>query len=145
MIHDFVYGKFGSERAQRIVPCVKRLLTEARKNGMPAIFLRDAHRKGDKELEVWGEHAMKGTKGSEIIPEIAPQNGDYVFLRAIDDAISVTHRKDDAPPCPKCGTQMELVERMLSKNGKRTEPELTPRELRMRVLRQLEKLELEPM
>jgi hypothetical protein len=40
---------------------------------------------------------------------------------------------------------MELVERMLLKNGKRTEPELTPRELRTRVLRQLEKLELEPM
>jgi nicotinamidase-related amidase len=79
MIHDFVYGKFGSERAQRIVPCVKRSLTEARKNGMPVIFLKDAHRKGDKELEVWGEHAMKGTKGSEIIPEIAPQNGDYVL------------------------------------------------------------------
>jgi len=79
MIHDFVYGKFGSERAQRTVPCIKKLLTEARKKGMPVIYLKDAHGKGDKELEVWGEHAMKGTKGSEIIPEITPQKGDYVL------------------------------------------------------------------
>ncbi|MDD1767372.1 MAG: cysteine hydrolase [Methanomassiliicoccales archaeon] len=79
MIHDFVYGKFGSERAQRVVPCVKELLARAREKGLPVIYLRDAHKKGDKELEVWGEHAMKGTKGSEIVPEIAPQKGDYVL------------------------------------------------------------------
>jgi nicotinate phosphoribosyltransferase len=69
----------------------------------------------------------------------------YVFRCPECLDYGVTHHKDDAPSCPKCGTQMELVERMLLKNGKRTEPELTPRELRTRVLRQLEKLELELM
>jgi nicotinamidase-related amidase len=79
MIHDFVYGKFGTDRAQRIVPCIKKLLAQARKKGVPVIYLKDAHGKDDKELEVWGQHAMKGTKGSEIIPEIAPQKGDHVL------------------------------------------------------------------
>ncbi len=79
MIHDFVYGKFGSERAQRTIPCAKELIARARAKSVPVIYLRDAHKKGDKELEVWGEHAMRGTTGSEVIPEIAPQKGDYVL------------------------------------------------------------------
>jgi hypothetical protein len=39
---------------------------------------------------------------------------------------------------------MDLIERMFLKNGKRTERELTPKELRSRVLSQLEKIEVEP-
>ncbi len=79
MIDDFVYGKFGSERARSVVPCIKKLIESARKKGEPVIYLRDAHKRGDKELGVWGEHAMKGTKGSEIIPELAPQKGDHIL------------------------------------------------------------------
>jgi nicotinamidase-related amidase len=79
MIHDFIYGKFGSERAKRTIPCIQKLIAEARRKGIPVIYLKDAHKKGDRELDVWGEHAMKGTKGSEIISEITPLKGDYVL------------------------------------------------------------------
>ncbi|MBF8295582.1 MAG: isochorismatase family protein, partial [Bacteroidetes bacterium] len=37
------------------------------------------HLKEDSELRVWGEHAMKGTKGAEVIPELRPEPADYVF------------------------------------------------------------------
>ncbi|MCD6157716.1 MAG: isochorismatase family protein, partial [Euryarchaeota archaeon] len=33
MIHDFVYGKFGSKQAQSIVPKIKELLKRARESG----------------------------------------------------------------------------------------------------------------
>ncbi|MDD1768975.1 MAG: hypothetical protein LUQ55_03230 [Methanomassiliicoccales archaeon] len=55
----------------------------------------------------------------------------------------VTHDRDQVPSCPKCGTEMELIERMLLRNGKPTEEELDPKELRSKVLSQLEKVELE--
>ena len=79
MINDFVTGKFGSERARNIVPNVVALVKKAHKLGVPVIFLRDAHSATDRELDIWGEHAMKGSKGSEIIPELKPEKNDIVI------------------------------------------------------------------
>lgn len=79
MIHDFVYGKFGGERPQSVIPCIQKLLEYGRENDIPIIYLKDAHREEDHELDVWGEHAMKGTEGSQIVPELTPEPGDYVL------------------------------------------------------------------
>lgn len=71
MLNDFVTGALTCERARAIVPNVQKLLREARKKGIPVIFSNDAHLKGiDHELKLWGDHAIKGTKGAEIIPEL---------------------------------------------------------------------------
>lgn len=79
MINDFVTGKLGSERARKIIPNIAALLKKARKKGNPVIYLRDAHKKDDPELGIWGEHAMKGTEGSEIIPQLKPEKNDIVI------------------------------------------------------------------
>ena len=79
MINDFVTGKLGSDRARKIVPNIAALLKKARKLGIPVIYLRDAHTSTDKELGIWGEHAMKGTQGSQIIPELKPEKNDIVI------------------------------------------------------------------
>lgn len=79
MINDFVTGKLGSDRARKIVPNIASLLKKARKKGIPVIYLRDAHESTDKEMGIWGEHAMKGTQGSEIIPELKPEKNDIVI------------------------------------------------------------------
>ncbi len=79
MINDFVTGKLGSERAQKIVPNVAALIKRARKQGIPIVYLRDAHTKADREMDIWGEHAMKGTEASEIIPELKPEKNDIVI------------------------------------------------------------------
>lgn len=79
MINDFVTGKLGSPRAQKIVPNIASLIKKARKLGIPVVYLRDAHSPNDKELAIWGEHAMKGTQGSEIIPELKPEKNDMVL------------------------------------------------------------------
>jgi nicotinamidase-related amidase len=31
------------------------------------------------EMDIWGEHAMKGSRGSEIIPELKPLKNDIVI------------------------------------------------------------------
>src|SRR3989304_282760 len=79
MINDFVTGKLGSPRAQKIIPNIAALLKKARKQGIPIVYLRDAHSSTDKEMNIWGEHAMKGTEGSEIVPQLKPEKNDIVI------------------------------------------------------------------
>jgi nicotinamidase-related amidase len=79
MINDFVTGKLGGPRARKIVPNIAALLKKARKQGIPVIYLRDAHTKTDREMGIWGEHAMKGTDASEIVPELKPEKNDIVI------------------------------------------------------------------
>jgi nicotinamidase-related amidase len=79
MLNDFVTGKLRCERADHIIPSLQKLLAEARKKGVYVVYSSDAHLKEDSELRVWGEHAMKGTKGAEVIPELRPEHTDYLF------------------------------------------------------------------
>ena len=79
MLNDFVTGALQCERGKAIVPHLKALIEGARKKGAYVIYSNDAHLKGiDHELKLWGDHAIAGTKGAEVIPELAPQEGDYV-------------------------------------------------------------------
>jgi nicotinamidase-related amidase len=76
MIKDFITGKLGFARARDIVQRIEELLKVARERGVPVIYVCDAHKPGDPELKVWGEHAMDGSEGSEVVPELAPVPGD---------------------------------------------------------------------
>lgn len=79
MLNDFVTGALKCDRGLAIVPKTKELLDGARKAGVPVIFCNDAHIKGvDHELKLWGDHAIAGTKGAEIIPELGPCESDYI-------------------------------------------------------------------
>ncbi|MGQ9641025.1 MAG: cysteine hydrolase family protein, partial [Candidatus Bathycorpusculaceae bacterium] len=79
MLRDFVTGELKCERAQRIVPNLKRLVEAARKHNIPVIYSNDAHYPQDHEVvQRWGKHAIKGTKGAEVIPELAPSAKDYI-------------------------------------------------------------------
>jgi len=79
MLNDFVTGKLKVERAKRIVPNIKRLIQVARTADVPIIYANDAHLPADSELKKWGKHAMKGTRGAEVIPQLKPNKGDYVL------------------------------------------------------------------
>ena len=79
LVNDFVTGSLPCPRAARIIPNIRRLADGARKKGVPVIYCNDAHLPTDFELKVWGSHAMKGTKGAEIIPELPAQKGDYIL------------------------------------------------------------------
>lgn len=79
MINDFVTGKLGSPRAREIVPNIAALIKKAREQRIPVVYLHDAHSPDDNELSIWGEHAMKGTQGSEIILQLKPEKNDTVI------------------------------------------------------------------
>lgn len=79
MLNDFVTGSLTCDRAKAIVPATARLLEAARQAGIPVIFCNDAHLPGiDRELKIWGDHAIVGTKGAEVIPELNLCEKDYV-------------------------------------------------------------------
>ena len=52
MLNDFVTGALGCDRARAIV-----------------------------KLKLWGDHAIRGTKGAEVIPELPIKEQDYVILK----------------------------------------------------------------
>jgi len=79
MLNDFVTGGLACERAQRIIPNIRRLAEAARAAGDLVVFSNDAHlAEGDAEFKIWGPHAIAGTPGAQVIPELAPQPGDFV-------------------------------------------------------------------
>jgi nicotinamidase-related amidase len=79
LLNDFVTGDLKTERAQRIIPKLKKLIEAARKHNVPVIYSNDAHLPLDFEVvEKWGKHAIKGTKGAEVIPELKPTVKDYI-------------------------------------------------------------------
>ena len=79
MLNDFVRGNLKCERAERIIPNLKRLIEAARTHKVPVIYSNDAHLESDFEVvNRWGKHAMKGTKEAEVIPELKPEKGDYI-------------------------------------------------------------------
>ncbi|KXB00606.1 nicotinamidase [candidate division MSBL1 archaeon SCGC-AAA261O19] len=79
MINDFVTGRFENERAQKIVPNIKKLLETARSEKIPIIYVRDAHPEDDSEFDIWGPHAVAGSEGSEVIPELESGEGEPVL------------------------------------------------------------------
>ena len=79
MLNDFVTGALTCDRGKAIVPATAELLDAARAAGVPVIFCNDAHIKGiDRELKLWGDHAIAGTPGAQVIPELKVSDKDYV-------------------------------------------------------------------
>lgn len=80
MLNDFVTGKIANPRAERIIPTIVDLIGKARSDDdWLVVYANDAHLPQDFELKVWGDHAMAGTPGAEMIPELAAAEGDFVL------------------------------------------------------------------
>jgi nicotinamidase/pyrazinamidase len=78
-------------RARAIVPALRERLEAARAGGLPVVYLVDEHDPADSDLdgvEGWGAHAIRGSEGTEVWPEIAPQGGDLVVKKATYSAFT---------------------------------------------------------
>jgi nicotinamidase-related amidase len=79
LLNDFVTGELKVERAQKIIQPLRKLVEAGRKNGVPVIYSNDAHYKMDHEVvHKWGGHAIKGTPGAEVIPQLVPKKEDFI-------------------------------------------------------------------
>jgi nicotinamidase-related amidase len=69
-----------SQQGKEIIPNLQRLLKEARKRGFPVVFACDSFLEGDF---IFGgkmrAHALRGTKGAEVVDELKPEPTDIVL------------------------------------------------------------------
>jgi nicotinamidase-related amidase len=61
-------------------------LDRARRAGVRVIYTQDWHMKQDPEFNIWGEHAVAGTWGAEIVDELKPTEEDFVVKKLRYDA-----------------------------------------------------------
>ena len=88
MQNDFVdpQGRLSVASARETVPAIRRLRDLARAHGIPVVYTQDWHRADDPEFALWGLHAVEGTWGAEVSPELAPGPGDLVIRKVRYDA-----------------------------------------------------------
>lgn len=94
MLNDFIGEKAAlrCENGEKIVPQIRDLVDFGHENGIQVIHVQEAHRKNDRDFRVRPVHAIKGTWGSEFIPELQPEEdkGDYVVQKRRHSAFSYT-------------------------------------------------------
>jgi nicotinamidase/pyrazinamidase len=84
MLNDFLRKNgalFCGEEARTIIPFIRALIDEYRREGGMIVYLCDSHRKDDREFDRFPPHCVTGTRGAEVIPELAPQAGDKVIKK----------------------------------------------------------------
>jgi nicotinamidase/pyrazinamidase len=82
MIEDFVHeggALYCGPSMAKIVPVIRRELERARSAGEPVVYLTDEHLPDDAEFAQFPPHALKGTNGAKIVPELAPHAADIVI------------------------------------------------------------------
>jgi nicotinamidase/pyrazinamidase len=82
MIEDFVHeggALYCGPSMARIVPVIKQEIARSRAAAEPVVYLTDNHLPGDAEFRMFPPHALAGTKGAQIVPELAPATGDVVI------------------------------------------------------------------
>lgn len=86
MQHDFIDqdGAVPCKGAPLIISKIKELIVEAHRVGIPVIFTRELHRaqKVDFGRELDGDeplHCVEGSRGADIVDELAPHKSDYVI------------------------------------------------------------------
>jgi nicotinamidase-related amidase len=91
MLDDFITGKLANPAAEQIIGPVGALARAARgRDGWLVVYGNDAHRAGDFELAVFGEHAMAGSSGAQVIEMLTPQPGDFVVPKRSYSAFAQT-------------------------------------------------------
>ncbi len=83
-------GKLYAKGAERIIEPIKGLVDKARRAGALIIYTQDWHIKGDPEFKIWGEHAVAGSWGAEIVEELKPGEDDVVVRKPSYDAFYST-------------------------------------------------------
>lgn len=103
-------------RARAIVPALAKRIEEARASGVPVVYVLDRHQPDDPELEECGVHAVEGTEGAKVWPDLAPAPGDHVVtkpsysgfhsteLETVLDALAV-----DTLVLTGCATEVQLL------------------------------------
>jgi nicotinamidase-related amidase len=91
MLRDFVDGRLANPAAKPTIQRIGEMADAARgRKDWIVVYGNDAHRPGDLELRLFGEHAMVGTPGAEVVEELTPTSGDIVVPKRYYSAFTQT-------------------------------------------------------
>jgi nicotinamidase/pyrazinamidase len=94
MLNDFVDPQgslYVGSQAREIIPFISQKIAEFRSEKEMVIFVCDAHGLNDREFRLFPPHAVKGTWGAQVIPELTPAPGDYQVEKTRYNAFSHTN------------------------------------------------------
>ncbi|PLX98623.1 MAG: nicotinamidase [Desulfuromonas sp.] len=98
MLNDFVLSGAPLEvpHNREILPALADRVEQARQQGTPVVYVCDAHAEDDSEFEKmgWPPHAVAGTRGAEIVSELAPQEGDRIVRKKTYSAFYQTELEE---------------------------------------------------
>ena len=83
MLNDFLRqdgALYCGESAEKIIPFVRRKVSEFISGGQPVIFVIDAHDPQDLEFKRFPPHCIYGSEGSEVISELKSLVEEYSFV-----------------------------------------------------------------
>lgn len=84
MLNDFLDKEgvlYIGPSAEEVKKNVAEKVNDRRNNGVPIIYIMDRHLENDAEFNMFPPHCLAGKWGSEIVPEIAPQRGEYLIYK----------------------------------------------------------------
>jgi len=91
MLNDFVDGTLANPAAQPTIDPIAELAKKAREHeDWVVVYANDAHKNGDFEFKVFGEHAIAGSAGAEVIPTLTPAGNDLVVPKRYYSAFTQT-------------------------------------------------------
>lgn len=73
MLNDFVDPRgalYCGDSARAIIPAVRRIMEDFTRQGHLIVVVKDAHRSDDPEFRMFPPHAVRGTWGAAVIPEL---------------------------------------------------------------------------
>ncbi len=83
MLNDFVLPGAPLEvpETRKVLRAVRREIDRAHAEGRSVLYVCDSHEPDDKEFRKfgWPAHAVKGTKGAEVVEELKPSLKDMVI------------------------------------------------------------------
>jgi nicotinamidase-related amidase len=91
MLNDFVEGILANPAAKVIFDPIARLLADARRrDDWVVVYANDAHQPGDFEFRVFGEHALAGSPGAQVVSALRPEPGDFIVPKRSYSAFADT-------------------------------------------------------
>lgn len=106
MLNDFVLPGSPLEvpETRRAIPAIRREIERARRESNPVVYVCDAHAPDDREFSKfgWPPHAVKGTRGAQVVDELKPGDGDFIVEKTSYSSFSQT-RLDEVLKDTKVG------------------------------------------
>jgi nicotinamidase-related amidase len=97
MLNDFMDAQgtlFCGPDSRKIIEPMQERIETARRNGWPVVYVSDAHDEDDEEFNRYPPHAVAGTWGAEVIPELEVRDEDYRVRKQRYDAFFETEMED---------------------------------------------------